>query len=153
MKKAMAVLLGLSVMLLTGCGTPKEGKLVCTSKQQIDETTTLESTYNVSHKDGYVTQLNTKETITSDKKETLEVYKKNLESVYSAYNGIEHYNNDIKIEGNKLISITKVNYEKLDTKKLIEIDKNNEAAIENGKVKVSVLKNAYEQLNATCKDE
>lgn len=154
MKKLLAVLI-VGVCLLTGCTETKEevGLLVCTKNQDIDASTKLESTYKVSYKDGYVTDLDTVETITSDNTQVLETYKSSLEKVYSSYNNVEHYNNDIKIEGNQLISTTKVDYEKVDTDKLIEIDKNNEAAIEDGKVKASVLKEAYEKLGATCKNE
>ena len=112
-------------LFLTGCSaSEKKGVLVCTKKQDIDSSTKLESTYNVSYKNGY------------DK-----------------YNDIKYYDNNIKIEGNQLISKTVVNYEKIDTDKLIEIDKNNATAIEDGKVKVSTLKSAYEQLDATCKEK
>lgn len=152
MKKLAVILMVVSVIFLTGC-SEKKGVLVCTKNQDIDSSTKLESIYNVSYKDGYVTSIDTTETITSDKSEVLETYKTNLESVYSKYNDIKYYDNNIKIEGNKLISITTVNYEKIDTDKLIEVDKNNAAAIENGKVKVTTLKSAYEQLDATCKEK
>lgn len=152
MKKKILGVLAVGVVLLTGCST-KEGTLTCKIEKDIDSTTKLESTYNVDYKDGYATLLNTTETIISDNKEVLEAYKSNLEKMYSSYRSIKYYDNDIKVEDNKLISTTKVNYEKIDTDKLIEIDKNNKAAMENGKVKVSVLKEAYEQLGATCNDK
>lgn len=154
MKKIIVVFMLVGTLFLTGCSaSEKKGVLVCTKKQDIDSSTKLESTYNVSYKNGYVTSIDTTETITSDKTEVLETYKTNLESVYNKYNDIKYYDNNIKIEGNQLISKTVVNYEKIDTDKLIEIDKNNAAAIEDGKVKVSTLKSAYEQLDATCKEK
>lgn len=152
MKKKLLVLVAVGVTLVTGCSS-KEGTLHCTIEKDIDSITKLESIYNVDYKDGYATMLNTKETITSDNKQVLESYKSSLESMYSSYKNIKYYDNDIKVEDNKLISTTKVNYEKIDTDKLIEIDKNNKAAMENGKVKVSILKEAYEQLGATCKEK
>ncbi len=152
MKKIITVVLILGIVLLTGC-SEKEGKLVCKKEQDINSNTKLESVYTVAYKNGYVTKLNTEEIITSEEESILNTYKDNLEKVYSAYNNIKYYENKIKIEGNRLISTTKVDYEHIDTDKLIEIDENNKVAIENGKVKVSVLKEAYEQLNATCKEE
>ncbi len=153
MKKFFAVFLVLGVLILTGCGKEKEGALTCTINKQIDSSTKLESVYNVSYKNGYATEVATTETITSDSSEALETYKSSLESMYGSYKNVEYYDNDIKLEENKLISTTKINYEKIDTDKLIEIDSNNKSLMEDGKVKVSMLKEAYETLGATCKEK
>ncbi len=151
MKKIVVVFI-MGVVLLTGC-SEKQGKLVCKKEQDINANTKLESVYTVDYKNGYVTKLDTVETITSEEESVLNTYKENLEKIYSAYNNIKYYENKIKMEKNKLISTTKVDYEHIDTDKLIEIDENNKVAIENGKVKVSVLKEAYEGLNATCEEK
>ncbi len=149
--RKLILVLGVSLLLVTGCSSEEKlGLLKCTKEQDINSDTKLSSTYEVKYKDGNVVKLNTKEVITSSSKDTLEAYKKNLEEIYGAYNNIDYYNNEVKIEGDTLTSTTKVNYEKIDTDKLIEIDKNNEAAIVDGKVKVSTLKEAYEKLGANC---
>lgn len=152
MRKVVVVFLVSAMLFVTGCSS-REEILVCTKKQEIDTRTTLESSYRVSSKDGYVTKLDTVEVIISNSKEVLKTYQENLENVYRDYRGIKHYSNKIRIEDNKLISTTKVDYDKIDTEQLIKIDRNNASAIENGKVKVSVLKEAYEQLEAVCKIE
>lgn len=153
MKKFLAVALLVGVLFLSGCSNEKEGKLVCTMNKDMDGSTKLESTYNVSYKGGYAMMVETTETIIGNNSEALETYKSSLESMYGAYKDVKYYDNDIKVEGNKLISTTKINYEKIDTDKLVEIDSNNEALMENGKVKVSTLKDAYEQLGASCKEK
>ena len=153
MKKILAVALFVGVLFLSGCSDGKEGKLVCTMDQSIDSSTKLKSTYNVSYKGGYATMVETTETITSDNSEVLDSYKSSLDSMYGAYKNIEYYDNDIKVEDNQLVSTTKINYEKIDTDKLVEIDSNNKSIMENGKVKVSILKDAYEQLGASCKEK
>ena len=152
MRKTFFVVVLAILFLVTGCGE-KEGVLVCEKKQAIDTTTSLKSTYRVSYRNGYVKKLDTVEVIESDNEEVLSTYKEKLESIYKDYNDIEYYKNEIEIKDKKLISTTKVDYEHIDTSKLVEIDKNNAAAIENGKVKVAVLKEAYEQIDATCKEE
>ena len=58
-----------------------------------------------------------------------------------------------KIKSEKVLVISKVdiNYSKIDTNKLIEIDKANSQIITDGKIKVSSVKSLYEKLGATCK--
>ena len=150
MKKVMVVFFVSAMLFITGCSS-KEEILVCTKEQEIDTRTKLESRYQVLSKDGYVTRLDTVEVIISDSEEVLKTYQENLENVYRDYRGINHYSNEIRIEDNKLISTTKVDYDKIDAEQLIKIDRNNATAIENGKVKVSALKETYEQLDAVCK--
>ena len=59
------------------------------------------------------------------------------------------YNDTGKV--NKLVYTVDINYAKIDTKKLIEIDSANSQLINDGKVKLSSVKSLYEQLGATCK--
>lgn len=152
MRKVMVVFLVSAMLFITGCSS-KEETLVCTKEQVIDTRTKLQSRYQVLSKGGYVTKLNTVEIIISSSEEVLKTYQDNLENVYRDYRGIKYYSNKIRIKDNKLISTTKVDYDKIDTEQLIKIDRNNASAIEDGKVKTSALKEAYEQLDAVCKIE
>lgn len=152
MRKVMVVFLVSAMLFITGCSS-KEETLVCTKEQVIDTRTKLQSRYQVLSKGGYVTKLNTVEIIISSNEEVLKTYQDNLENVYRDYRGIKYYSNKIRIKDNKLISTTKVDYDKIDTEQLIKIDRNNASAIEDGKVKTSALKEAYEQLDAVCKIE
>ena len=82
---------------------------------------------------------------------TTEVYKSALEKQYEDYNNIKYYDNSITIKGNELISKTIIDYSKVDTKKMIEVNKENENLIVNGKVKVSALESLYKKNNISCK--
>jgi hypothetical protein len=58
----------------------------------------------------------------------------------------------VNVEGENNNALSQVDEnEKIDTKKLIEIDSANSQLIKDGKVKISDVKSLYEQLGATCK--
>ena len=84
-------------------------------------------------------------------KTMLNEYKTALELVYSEYNNLEYYDNTVTLKDNKLTTITKVNYEKLDINKFISIDKNNKELFNNNKVNLSTLKKIYKKNGAKCK--
>lgn len=147
MKKKIILGVGL-VLLLTGCGNSKI--MVCNSSTTSDEVKRT-SSYNVTYKNGYVTKLETTESITTASSSKLLLYKSALEKQYEDYNNIKYYDNSITIKGNELISKTIIDYSKVDTKKMIEVNKENENLIVNGKVKVSALESLYKKNNISCK--
>ena len=90
------------------------------------------------------------ETFIKDKS-NIETYKNVLENSYKEYNKIKYYSNVISVEDNNLISSTIINYDKIDTNKLIKLDKNNQSIIKNKKVAVDDIKNIYVKNGCKCK--
>ena len=151
MKKIITGLtLILLVLITSACGN-KSGQLTCTMKNNIQEGIVLESKYIIDYQNDYVTKLKTTETIKADNKEDLTTYKEALEQAYEEYNNIEYYQNNISIENNTLISSTIINYEKVDTEKLIEIDSNNKQLIKNKKILLKDIKEMYKENGCNCK--
>lgn len=150
MKKSLIIIILLLTILISGC-EKKSGELTCTSTTNPNETITLDSKYVVTYKDGYVTKLKTTETIEAKEVSDLETYKEALELAYSDYNNIDYYSNTITIEDNKLVSSTVIDYEKVDTDKLIEIDSNNGTLIKDGKISLQDIKDMYTGNGCTCK--
>ncbi|MCI8498717.1 MAG: YehR family protein [Bacilli bacterium] len=149
-KKALLGTIVLATALFVGgCGKTEE--LTCTREATIAGGAKMSLNYKVTHKGGIVKLVETEEKVTSENEQYLETYKTTVESLYSPYDDVEHYNYEVKIDGDTLISKTEINYEKIDTKKLIEIDSANENLIKNGKIKVDDIKSAYESIGATCK--
>ena len=70
----------------------------------------------------------------------LNTYKEQIEKIYTPYKDIKYYTYNVTIDGNKLVSTVDINYAKIDTKKLIEIDSANSQLINDGKVKLSSVK-------------
>ena len=140
----------ISVMfLVTGCSSTKK-TMTCTRSMNQNEMKTNLS-YKISYKGDYVTRVKSEESIETSDTSTLNTYKEQIEKIYNPYKDVKYYQYDVRIDGNKLISTVDINYEKIDTDKLIKIDSANSQLINDGKVKVSSVKSFYEQLGATCK--
>lgn len=151
MKKNFALMLvGCIIFLTTGCGNA-EKEMTCT--RTMDQGgMKVDLKYEVTYSNDTVKKVKSTEKITSDSKVTLETYKKNVEQMYSPYKDIEHYEYSVKIDGNTLTSIANIDYEKVDTDKMIKIDSANSQLIKDGKVSLKNIKSVYESVGATCEE-
>ncbi len=143
-------LISIITIICSGC-TPETGTMTCTMTTFPTEGITLSSTYTATYEDNIVTNLQTEEQITSEEKETLEIYKEKIEEIYQDYQNLEYYENKIKLKNNTLTSTTNINYQKVNTEKLIEIDNGNASIIKNGKVAIDDLKKMYQKNGCNCK--
>ena len=109
--------------------------------------------YSVSYDGDYVTRVKSVETIETDSEDILNSYKSQIESLYSPYKDVDYYKYDVEVNDNKLTSTVDINYEKVDTDKLLEIDSANGQLIKDGKIKVSDIKSVYESLGAICEND
>lgn len=140
----------LVVFLVTGCSSSEEKTMTCTrTMNQSGMKTNLN--YKVTYSGDYVNRVQSEESIETSDTTTLNTYKEQIEKIYTPYKDIKYYAYNVTIDGNKLVSTVDINYAKIDTKKLIEIDSANSQLINDGKVKLSSVKSLYEQLGATCK--
>lgn len=140
------------LILITGCSKESGNLMTCTmSMNQNNIKTNLK--YNISYDGDYVTRVKSIETVETDSEDILNSYKAQIESLYSPYNDIEYYEYNVKIEDNKLTSTVDINYEKVDTDKLLEIDSANGQLIKDGKIKVNDIKSVYESLGAICEND
>ena len=140
----------LVVFLVTGCSSSEEKTMTCTrTMNQSGQKTSLN--YKVTYSGDYVNRVQSEESIETSDTTTLNAYKEQIENVYTPYKDVKYYTYNVTVNGNKLVSTVDINYAKIDTKKLIEIDSANSQLINDGKVKLSSVKSLYEQLGATCK--
>lgn len=140
----------LVVFLVTGCSSSEEKTMTCTrTMNQSGMKTNLN--YKVTYSGDYVNRVQSEESIETSDTTTLNTYKEQIEKIYTPYKDIKYYTYNVTVDGNKLVSTVDINYAKIDTKKLIEIDSANSQLINDGKVKLSSVKSLYEQLGATCK--
>lgn len=140
----------LVVFLVTGCSSSEEKTMTCTRTMNQSEMKT-NLNYKVTYSGDYVNRVQSEESIETSDTTTLNTYKEQIEKIYTPYKDIKYYTYNVTIDGNKLVSTVDINYAKIDTKKLIEIDSANSQLINDGKVKLSSVKSLYEQLGATCK--
>ena len=148
--KKIGLVLFMSLLLLTGCTKEENGVLTCTrtAKQgNID----LSLNYKITYTGEYINTIETTEIVKSEDQNTLNLYKSQIENVYKPYKEIDYYENEITLEGNTLTSKTTIDYEHINTDKLIEIDSANEQILKDGKAKVSDFRTMYENIGASCK--
>lgn len=146
----------MGVFLITGCSSKSKDIVnngnVMTCTRSVNKNGMKTSlNYKVYYDGDDVTRIKSEESIQMENNQSLKGYKEQIEKVYEPYKNVKFYNYNIAIRGNKLISKVDINYSKIDTNKLIEIDKANSQIITDGKIKVSSVKNLYEKLGATCK--
>ena len=144
------------VFLITGCSSKSKDIVnngnVMTCTRSVNKNGMKTSlNYKVYYDGDDVTRIKSEESIQMENNQSLKGYKEQIEKVYEPYKNVKFYNYNVAIRGNKLISKVDINYSKIDTNKLIEIDKANSQIITDGKIKVSSVKSLYEKLGATCK--
>lgn len=154
MKQKIILPLVLVVIILgcTGCN-PETGTMTCTMSSYPTEGITLRSTYTAQYKNNIVIELETVEQVIAEDKDNLATYKDRIEELYNGYQGLDHYENKTTIKDNILTSTTTIDYSKINTDKLIEIDSGNAKLIKDGKVNINDLQDMYRQNGCNCKKE
>lgn len=148
MKKIIIPLLLL--ILLTGCAK-EDGTLICSNTVKPIEGTTIQAKYIITYKNNYVTNLKTIEKVTVGTKDDLELYQEKIEELYKEYKNLDYYKHNINIKNKTLTSTTNINYKKIDTDKLIEIEPGNKQLIENGKITIDKIEDLYKSNDCICK--
>ena len=149
MKEVLVGLMVMGTILFTGCGAEEEKVMKC-SRTINQSSIKMNLSYNVTYKGDYVTKVESTEEVTTNDEETLEMYKTQIESATSSFKDIEYYDHEVAIKGDTLTSKITIDYEKIDTDELIEIDSSMKQLIKDGKVSVEDIESLYNQLGITC---
>lgn len=152
MKKGILVAcLSLVVLTLTGCGDDTVKTMKC-SRTMDQNGIKADFQYEVTYKGNDVITVKTVEKMETSEEnaKALEEAKKQVETMYADYNKLDHYSNEVKVEGNVLTSTTEIDYSKVDTEAMIKLDSANGSIIKDGKINVDDLKSMYESTGATC---
>lgn len=149
MKKLLLTITVVGICFLTGCGAEKQKVMTCTRTTN-QSNLKMDLSYTVIYKGKYVTTIKSEEKVTTDDTATLEAYKTQVEGIYSPYKDIKYYEYNVDIIDNTLISTTNIDYSKIDTAKMIEVDSSSSQLIKDGKVSVDDVESLYTQLGITC---
>jgi uncharacterized lipoprotein YehR (DUF1307 family) len=147
----LIIILILLVIIIYFFLNPIKGTVICTYTNN-NSSYKISTKYKINHYKDEVLYLSTKEVITSSDTDMLEEYKSSLELLYSKYNDLEYYNNSISLNNNKLVTITNINYKKLDFNKFIELDNGNKDILVNNKVSLKKIKKIYKENGARCRN-
>lgn len=150
-KNFLLVSLLVMVLMTTGCNFGEKTKvLTCSKKTAVTSDIEMILSYKITYKGEYVKMIETEEKVISSDQEVLELYKLSVEELHEAYKEIDYYDYSVNLSDDTLISTTKIDYTKIDTDKLIEIDSDNAALIKDGKVRIDDIREMYEGLGSIC---
>lgn len=142
-----------AVFALTGCGNKEIVKHCTIDKSDKSQNYTFKSDYELHAKNNEITKVVTEEIVSSDNEQIISYLETYLKKTYGdldkKYGG---YTNEVIVKGDKLTSLTTVDYSKMDLKAYVKdnsvmkkyVDKNN-------KITIKGIIDIYESLGATCK--
>ena len=91
--------------------------------------------------------------ITSSDKNILKEYESSYKELFSKYKDIKYYDNTITTSNNAITSITKIDYTKVDTDKILELEgENGNIYTKDGSVKLKTLLDLYKKYGSQCDD-
>ena len=148
------IILGVALLILvTGCASGEEKKLVCTRTANMNGLE-MDFRYEVYYQGKNVNKVKTTEKVTSDSETTLETLESQTKALYSNFDNIENYNYKVTINGNTLTSTTDIDYTKIDIDELLEIDSSVQQLLnDDKKIDLDKITQIYESAGAICEVE
>ena len=123
--------------------------LQCSRDGEVDNATT-DLQYEVFYQGDYIQILHSTEKIISGDQDILDQYEAAYQGIFVNYEGLEYYDNVVTREEDSVTSDTVINYAKIDTDRLLEIEGEEDNVIEDGKVKLDTWLEFAEQFGVTC---
>jgi len=133
--------------------TNKTGKLSCTRQADTDSGIIPSFNYYVTYKDDNILELHSIEKVTSDNSDSLDQYEIAYEKINNYYDGLEYYDTVVTRNNDTVTRDTVINYEKIDTSKLLAIEGEKDNIIENGKAKLSLWFEFGKKFGITCTED
>lgn len=128
-------------------------KMFCTREATGKEKAQVNLNYTLYYQGEYLQVLHSKEQIVTENQEVLDEYQIAYINIYKNYENLEYYNTSVVRKENSVTNDTIIQYNKLDTEKLLEIEGEEDNIIKDGKVKVSDWVEFAEQLGTKCEKD
>lgn len=158
MKKiAICLVVIIGLFIFAGCDKQTDtsskyygrGTLNCTREGEL-EGGEVSFKYVVDYKNGDILSLHSIEKVTSDDDEILDEYEKAYKNIFKAYKDLKYYDNEVIRDKNSVTSDTIINYKKIDTEALLEIEASSDNIIEDGKAKVEKWMTLAKKFGTKC---
>ncbi len=166
-RKISFIVLVISLLfIVTGCDDENENNTIKNySTDGLNHTSCVRDAYTTddntdvdikidiySDDNGYIKLFESVEKITSSDDKVLTEYEESYNKIYSAYKDIKYYDNKVERKDNTVISTTTINYGKVDMKKVLEIEgEEDNVKVVDGKIKLSDWKSFAKKYGTTCK--
>ena len=125
-------------------------KMICTREANGEGSSEVKLNYTLYYQGDYLQILHSKEQVITENQDILDEYQNAYIKIYKNYENLEYYDTSIVREKNSITNDTIIKYNKLDTKKLLEIEGEEDNIIKDGKVKLDDWLKFAEQFSTTC---
>ena len=172
MKKKISFLIVLiSCFFITGCGNEEvkekvpvankssildkideagSGKLRCSREAFASEGIDVELTNEIEYENGYIMILHSIDKVISDNRESLDQYEDAYKKIAKNYEDLKYYDVKITRDSNSVTNDVVINYGKIDTKKLLDIEGEEDNVIVDGKVALETWVGFAEKFGTVC---
>ena len=127
-------------------------KLNCSREGSAGSNTEVNLNYELYYQGDYLQILHSTEQIITEDENTLDEYENAYHSIYLNYQDLDYYDTAIIRTSNSVTNDTVINYSKIDTDKLLEIEGEEDNVIKDGKVKLQDWLDFAEQFGTTCEE-
>ena len=125
------------------------GKLSC-KREAFATGVDVDLRYELEYKDGNVLLLHSMEKVISDDKKKLDEYENAYRNIAKNYKGLKYYDINIIRDDDSVLNDTVINYEKIDTKKLLDIEGEEDNIIVDGVVALKDWVGFAEKFGTVC---
>ena len=124
----------------------------CTREANAGDNIEVELNYDVYYTDDILNVLISQEKIITDDQATLTRYEDAYRGIAKHYENLEYYDQVIDRTSNTVLYRTTINYDKIDIKKLLDIEGEDDNIVENGKAKVDLYLALLKRFGGKCED-
>ena len=112
----------------------------------------VDLSYTITYERGNILKLRSVSKISSDDNTIVENYYNAYLNISSNYHELKYYDTSLTKEDNTVIYDVVINYEKIDTDKLLKIEGKEDNIIVSGKAKLSLWLDLAEKFGTTCQE-
>lgn len=128
------------------------GQLRCKQEVDAEEGLEVDLSYIVDYKRGNILKLRSISKVTSSNSDKLDIYEEAYRGVASHYKGLDQYMTKVIRDSNSVTYDTTINYAKIDIKKLLEIEGEEDNIIIGNKAKLSLWLDLAGKVGTVCEE-
>ena len=128
------------------------GSLKCVTEAVASEEIDVDLNYNIDYKHGNILKLQSTSKITSLDSDVLDGYYQAYQGISQNYEDLKHYDTSLIRDSNSVTYVAVIDYDKIDTDKLLAIEGEEDNVIVNGKAKLSLWLELAEKFGTTCEE-
>ncbi len=165
-RSSIIIVLLLVSLLLLGCSNSKNtvvsnGKRVnvskmkhkhCTREGDAGSDIDVSLNYDLYYTGDILNILKAEEKITSKKEDSLSLYEDSYKKIHENYKGLEYYDTSVVRDDKSVTSTIVINYDKINMKKLLEIEGEEDNIIDDNKAKVDKWLELAQKFGTKCKE-